>query len=258
MKEVDPNWWQHLFDEVYLITDARSIGDTMVTSAEVNLIIDLLQPGTTDRILDLCGGQGRHALELSDRGFKNITVIDYSYPLLFHGCKQALDKKCEICFCRSDARYLGIAASLFDLVLVMGNSFGYFMNDDENRSILSEIYRVLRPGGKLLLDLVSRDYIVNNFRPESWHEADSDIVVCRKRRLEGRGIIVREIVLSREKGLLRDITYFSRLFTESELVDLLTSNGFRNISVLGGFSPHQEKADYGMLTNRLVITAVSA
>ena len=29
--EVDPDWWKTLFDEVYLLTDARSVDDARVT-----------------------------------------------------------------------------------------------------------------------------------------------------------------------------------------------------------------------------------
>ncbi len=29
--DVDPDWWKTLFDEVYLMTDARSIGDEVIT-----------------------------------------------------------------------------------------------------------------------------------------------------------------------------------------------------------------------------------
>jgi hypothetical protein len=32
--DVDPDWWKTLFDDVYLLTDARSVGDDHITQAE--------------------------------------------------------------------------------------------------------------------------------------------------------------------------------------------------------------------------------
>ena len=40
--EVDPDWWKTLFDEVYLITDARSVCDSELTRREVD-VFDLRQ-----------------------------------------------------------------------------------------------------------------------------------------------------------------------------------------------------------------------
>jgi D-alanine-D-alanine ligase len=40
--KVDPDWWKTLFDEVYLLTDARSVCDVRITRREVDLICSLL------------------------------------------------------------------------------------------------------------------------------------------------------------------------------------------------------------------------
>ena len=40
--DVDPEWWKTMFDEVYLITDARSVCDETLTGREVDVICELL------------------------------------------------------------------------------------------------------------------------------------------------------------------------------------------------------------------------
>ena len=40
--EVDPDWWKTLFDDVYLLTDARSVGDESLTRLEVDVVCELL------------------------------------------------------------------------------------------------------------------------------------------------------------------------------------------------------------------------
>jgi D-alanine-D-alanine ligase len=251
----DTNWWQHIFDETYLVTDARSVCCPITTAAEVDMIETTLELNSKDRILDLCGGQGRHAIELHKRGYKNVTVVDYSQVLLRVGLENATEVGRSVCFCRGDACELGLADASFDAVLVMGNSFGYFEDDRQNQRILQEICRLLRPGGKLLLDLVHSYYARQQFKPSSWHEAGEDLVVCRQRQLRDTGVLVREMVLSKGNGLIRDVTYFARLFQRKELEVLLTHSGFKEITSVGKLVSHPKPGDYGLLSKRMVVTA---
>jgi D-alanine-D-alanine ligase len=255
MEDCDRNWWQQIFDETYLVTDARTVCCPETTASEVDRVVELLGLNFDDRILDLCGGHGRHAIELNRRGYKRISVVDYSEVLLRAGVKDAAKMNCQVNFCRGDACEVGLADDIFDVVLVMGNSFGYFAQDSYNQKILLEIYRVLRPGGKLLLDLADSDYVRQQFKPNSWHEANEDIVVCRHRNLGDHGIVAREMVLSKERGLVRDATYFARLFGHDELEALLSDSGFQEID-RGATLVSQPKADdYGLLTQRMMVTA---
>ncbi|MCG6916883.1 MAG: methyltransferase domain-containing protein [Deltaproteobacteria bacterium] len=255
MDGYDPTWWQHIFDETYLVTDARSVCCPLTTAAEVDMVEATLGLNSDDRILDLCGGQGRHAIELDKRGYKNVTVVDYSQVLLRVGLKDAVRKGCSVYFCRGDACELGLADSTFDVVLIMGNSFGYFQDDSQNQKILQEICRLLRSGGTLLLDLVHNDYARQQFRPTSWHEANGDVVVCRQRKLLEEGVLVREMVMSKQSGLIRDVTYFARLFRPEELEVLLAHSGFKQISCGGTLISHPKPDDYGLLSKRMLVTA---
>lgn len=255
MDDYDSTWWQHIFDETYLVTDARSVCCPETTAAEVDLVETALGLNFGDRILDLCGGQGRHAIELDNRGYKNVTVVDYSQVLLRVGAHDAARIGCSINFCRGDACELGLADGIFDVVLVMGNSFGYFEDDSQNQKVLREICRLLRPGGKLLLDLVHSDYARQQFRPSSWHEANKEVVVCRQRELRKQGVVVREMVLSKRRGLIRDVTYFARLFQPQELELLLAKSGFHQINCGGTLVAHPKADDYGLLSKRMLVTA---
>ncbi len=255
MDDYDPAWWQHIFDETYLITDARSVCCPEVTALEVDVVVATLELEPDDRILDLCGGQGRHAIELNRRGYGNITVVDYSQVMLRVGAHDAARVGCSVDFCRGDACELGLADGIFDVVLVMGNSFGYFEDDGRNRKILQEICRLLRPGGKVLLDLVHPGYVRQQFNPNSWHEANEDVVVCRQRKLLKEGVLAREVVLSKQQGLIRDVTYFSRIFQPRELETLLADSGFHQINTKGGLVSQPEPGDYGLLGKRMLVTA---
>jgi D-alanine-D-alanine ligase len=253
---VDPLWWQNLFDEVYLITDARSVCNEALTCREVDFLETHLEIGKSDRILDLCGGHGRHSLEFARRGYRSETVLDYSGYLVQLGKARALEEGLPVCFVQADARRTGLAGGRFDFVLVMANSFGYFPDDRDNLQILCEARRLCRPGGKLLLDLLDSDYVVEQFRPSSVHQATEDITVKRERELKENLIRVRESVVSGARGLVRECTYCERLYQEDELVGLLRQAGFKQIDFKNDFSSHENPGDYGFMTRRWIVTAV--
>ena len=150
---VDPDWWQTLFDEIYLITDARTVGDAAVTRREIDVFCRLLPLAPEVRILDLCGGQGRHTLELSRRGCHACTVVDYARPLLAIGRKIAAERNLPVRFIQGDARQLALRSASFDRVLILGNSLGYMADQKADLQIFNECRRVLVSRGWLLLDV---------------------------------------------------------------------------------------------------------
>jgi D-alanine-D-alanine ligase len=258
MIHVDPHWWQSLFDEVYLLTDAPFVCNPALTRREVEVVERALRLCQADRILDLCGGQGRHALELARRGYRHLTVFDYAEFLLQRGRHKAAETGLEVTFRQGDARALPFPAASFDVILLMANSFGFFADAADDRRVLSEAWRMLGAGGRFLMDLIDRDAALHHFRAESWHEAADDIVVCWKRELVHDVVRVREMVLSKRTGLLRDRTYAERLYSADSLRTLLSEVGFVGINVQHNAFVHNPNAgmDYGLATNRMLLTAV--
>ena len=72
--------------------------------------------------------------------------------------------------------------------------------------------RLLKSGGRLLLDIVNGATLRGSFHPFAWHEIGEDVVVCRNRRLEGDIVVTREMVLSKKGGLLKDSRYSLRIY----------------------------------------------
>ncbi|NVL90708.1 MAG: class I SAM-dependent methyltransferase [Desulfobacterales bacterium] len=250
--KVDPDWWKTMFDEVYLLTDARSICDEEITRREVDIIFELLPILPEHRILDLCGGHGRHSLELCARGFTGCAFVDYSQYLTDYAIRRAAEYNYHMDFIRADARSTGLPPDSFDHVLIMGNSLGYIREPAADRQILAEAMRVLHSGGRILIDVADGAAVKNSFSPNAWHEVGRDIVVCRQRKMEENTIYAREIVLSRQKGLIRDRTYSIRLYESKTVGALLEEAGFKRVKVHTDFSPHRRRGDYGFMSHRML------
>ncbi len=161
-------------------------------------------------------------------------------------------------FCQGDARSTPFPPERFDVVLLMANSFGYLTHADDDRAILTEAARLLRPGGSLLLDLTDYDYTRRHFLPASWHEANDDVVVCWRRELVGDVIRVRELVMSKTKGLLRDRGFSERFYPPDRLCTLLHEAGFMSPKVQPDafIFRSEDGTDYGLATHRMAVSVV--
>lgn len=252
---VNPDWWKTLFDETYLLTDARSVDDLEITRREVDLFCELLRFEPQQAILDLCGGQGRHSHELHQRGLGPCTVLDYSETLLELGRQQAGRAGSGVTFVQGDAAETGLPADSYDYVLILGNSLGYLPQSSDDQRIIDEAHRLLKPGGSLLLDITDGEIVRQRFTPNAWHEIGENILVCRQRELAEDAVRVREMVLCKERGLIRDQTYAIRTYGSARLEALLQTSGFSEVTVHRNFPAPAGDEDRGFMNHRLLLTA---
>jgi D-alanine-D-alanine ligase len=110
----------------------------------------------------------------------------------------------------------------------------------------------LRAGGCLLEDVADGSIVKNSFCPNAWHEIGEEIVVCRQREPRGSIINARDLVIDKQRGLIRDRTYAIRLYDSESLDMLFQQAGFRNIKVNTNFSLHPSDGDYGFMNNRMI------
>ncbi len=250
--EVDPDWWKATFDEVYLMTDARSVCDDAITSKEIDVILGLLPIASNHVTLDLCGGHGRHSFELSSRDCGRFTVVDYSDFLLCHAMSHAGNNGHKVSFIRSDVRKTPVLSGSCDNVLILGNSLGYLDSHGADFEIVSEAFRTLKKGGRILIDVTDGDQVKKTFIENSTHEADNGHMVTRKRQIINNRMCVREITKDKSAVLLRDNAYSVRLYSQDSLAMLLKSAGFTSVDVTLDFSPHEKSGDYGFMNKRMI------
>lgn len=253
--QVNPDWWKTLFDEVYLVTDARTVDNNETTRHEIDVYSRLLPMAPEDRILDLCGGHGRHTLEMCRRGYQHCTVLDYSNTLLRIGKKNAERLHYSIQFLQGDARRTQLESESFDHVLLLGNSLGYITDPNADLHILKESQRLLKPGGWLLLDVTDGMAVREGLAHKAWHEIAEDVVVCRQREIRDNCVCAREMVLSKAQGLIRDATYCIRLYGAQDLAQLVDRAGFCDVSVHAMKETQDPRVDLGCMNHRLIAVA---
>lgn len=253
-------WWRDLFDELYLKSDGDVVENAAITRAEIDRLVAATALTPKDRVLDVCCGQGRHSLELARRGFRHVSGIDRSRYLIRLARQRAEAAGTPVEFQEGDARAMRVPEMSHDLVMLMGNSFGYFASEDDDLRVLRRALRALAPGGRIYLDLTDGDWMRENFERRSWEWIDQHHFVCRERSLssDGTRLISREVFVHDERGVIADQFYAERLYNRAGIGQLLEQAGFRDIRYHGPLSADSERnQDLGMMAHREVVTAVA-
>jgi len=259
-RHLPSEWWQNLFDSLYLMTDGDVVENEENTAREVELLVQVAGLQTNDRILDLCCGQGRHSLELARRGFVRVTGIDRSRYLIRLARKRSRATGLKVSFHEGDARKFRVRNGGYHCVAVLGNSFGYFDREEDDIVVLESIKRALVSGGTLALDLTDGQWMRENFERRSWEWIDQNHFVCRERSLaaDGERLVSREVVVHAERGVLADQFYAERLYNRERLLGLLEKVGFEKIRFHGELEAASERSqDLGMMAHRILVTAVA-
>jgi ubiquinone/menaquinone biosynthesis C-methylase UbiE len=146
--------------------------------AETDEIIETLglQPG--GHVLDAPCGHGRIANLLAARGIE-VAGVDSSELFLAKAAEDASAAGVIVEYKLGDLRELPFDGP-FDAVLCWFTSFGYF-DDEENYQVLREFRRVLRPGGRLLIETMHRDGFIRSFTPSPFADVEEvgDMMIGR-------------------------------------------------------------------------------
>lgn len=212
-------WYRRWFGEAYL--ELYPHRDEEEAGHAVQLLLDHGQLGPGASVLDLACGAGRHLRSLREHGLHALG-LDLSSPLLLRAKALAPEER----LVRADMRVLPFASDRFSAVTSFFTSFGYFASDDDDRQVLSEIRRVLRRGGCLLLDFLNADRVRETLTARDEREVDGRRVVQERRLVDGGRAVEKTIRIERGGG--REPELFQervRLYPPGELSALLIGSG---------------------------------
>ena len=130
-----------------VMNDVMSLGVHRIWK---DMMMDWLAPQAGQKLLDVAGGTGDIAFRFLDRsGFGHATVLDLTSSMLAEGRSRAEAKQMinEIDWVVGDAMNLPFEDNVFDVYTI---SFG-IRNVTRPQEALKEAYRVLKPGGRIMV-----------------------------------------------------------------------------------------------------------
>jgi SAM-dependent methyltransferase len=137
----------------------------------------------------------------------------------------------------------------FDAAILMWTSFGYFENEKDDLRGLRAIRRALRPGGKFIIELINRDWLIRNFQPHSWAELKEGFMLERRELDSAKSRMNSEWIFVRKKGneIERKVINL-RIYSLHELLDVLERAGFEAAGIFGDQKNVMPTPDHRMLS----------
>jgi ubiquinone/menaquinone biosynthesis C-methylase UbiE len=196
-------------------------------------IVSRLQDKKYNEILELACGTGRVTSHLSKSvQHYTLTATDLNPDMIEVAKKIVLDERIK--WLPADAMQLPFADNSFDLVVMQ---FGIMFFPDKLKG-LTEAYRVLRPGGRLIFN--------------TWDKVENNDAIH-----EGRQVI--ESYFGDNPPVFYNVPF--SMFDEKELINLTETAGFKKVkSTLvekQGFSPSAADLAKGMVQGNPVFLAIT-
>lgn len=240
-------WWDTYFGELYLRIFG-TIPTPSYTAQEVAWIIAALELRPGARVLDLCCGQGRHAVPLARAGFQ-VTGLDRSTYLLDQARRAADRAGVAVEWVQGDARALPWRGE-FDACINMFTSFGYFEEEADNQQVLHQVCDALKPGGQFLLDLSSRDYYLLRLWPRAWRR-HGEAVILEETDFDPRTCRFTMSFTWLEGGQEESLTHSVRYYTAPELAGMLRTAGLMPTALYGNY----DGSDFELHSKRMIVVA---
>lgn len=227
-----PQWYEELFDNYGKSYDNESF--TQGTVGECDFLEQELRYDKHARILDVGCGTGRHAIEMTRRGY-SVVGVDLSDAQLARARAKASALGLTITFQKHDARALPFAGE-FDLVMMLcEGGFPLMETDEMNFQILQGAARALKRNGKFIFTTLNglfplfhsvKDFLAAAAQGDcaSYAENSFDLMTFRDHSLT---------TFRDDAGTTRTLNSNERYYVPSEITWLLKSLQFTTTDIYG-------------------------
>jgi SAM-dependent methyltransferase len=220
---------------------------------EVDFIVEALALPPGASVLDLCCGEGRHTVALARRGYR-VTSLDLSALHLRLARQAAKEAGVRVRWHRADMRDIPWERE-FDAVINVFTSFGYFASDDEDFKVLVGVARALKPGGRFLLDTISREWLVRHLETHGWQEGTDGTLSIEDRSFDlVTGRQHNHILSIHRDGSRSEREIDLRMYTLREIAGMLARADLQLRRTWGGF----DGRDYGLDARRMIVLSEKA
>ncbi|MCK5021442.1 MAG: class I SAM-dependent methyltransferase [Candidatus Peribacteraceae bacterium] len=177
---------------------------------DINFIEKYLKLKKKDKILDLCCGNGRHAIELAKRGYI-VHGLDFSTYLLKIAKEESKKENVKIDFFKQDIHKMNLK-NKYNKIFLFFSEFGLF----DTEKVLKNIYKSLENDGLFMLDYDNIFRLIRKMQDIKDFEYTFDFV--NQQLVEKKG--------------KQKVNYY----TPKELKQMFNMAGFKVVSFLGDYN----------------------
>ncbi|HNW15999.1 MAG TPA: class I SAM-dependent methyltransferase [bacterium] len=225
-------WYESLFENYGKTYDNECF--TQGTIGECDFLETEFNFDKSLKILDVGCGTGRHAIELTKRGY-NVTGIDLSESQLERAREKATEAGFDIKFLKADARNLPFNEEFDAAIMLCEGGFPLMETDEMNFEILKNVSRSLNKNGKLIFTtlngLFPLYHSVEQFCDSAKGEGNATYRGNTFDLMTFRDHNITELV--DDLGNKKTLDCNERYYVPSEITWLLKTLGFSKIEIFG-------------------------
>ena len=164
-------WYETLFENYGKKYDQECF--TQGTLGECDFIEMELDFNKSSKIIDVGCGTGRHAIELTKRGY-NVTGVDLSEAQIIKAQEKAQTENLNIDFRVHDARNLPFDKDFDVAIMLCEGGFPLMETDEMNYDILKNVSQALKPKAKFIFTTLNGLFPIRN-SINDFHATDNNV-----------------------------------------------------------------------------------
>ncbi|MEX2604949.1 MAG: class I SAM-dependent methyltransferase [Gracilimonas sp.] len=225
-------WYETLFDDYGKTYDNEVF--TQGTLGECDFIETEIGSDKSIRILDVGCGTGRHAIELTKRGYK-ISGIDLSESQLERAKEKASQENLSIDFQQQDARNLPYENEFNTAIMLCEGGFPLMETDEMNFEILKNVTKALKTPGKFIFTTLNGLFpLYHSVEEFCASETEHGNATYRSNTFDLMTFRDHNITeFTDDFGKKKTLVCNERYYVPSEITWLLKSLGYKNIDIYG-------------------------
>lgn len=223
----DSGWWDDFFPE---FRPFFGLVSQKATNRHIRYVIEKLNLKRGSKFLDCPCGIGRIGLPLAKKGIK-VTGVDITQSYLDEFGAKAKRRGLKVDLRRADMRRINFETE-FDAAGNLWTSFGFFEKEADNVLAIKKMYRALKPGGKFMLHVINRDWIMVNYQARGWQVA-AGVKSFEERHFDYRTSVNHGTWCIIKDGREKTFNVPIRMYSFHELIAMFKSVGFTDIEGFG-------------------------
>ncbi|WP_297091181.1 class I SAM-dependent methyltransferase [uncultured Draconibacterium sp.] len=185
-------------------------------------------------ILDLGCGPGLYSTLLAEKGHK-VTGVDFSQSSIGYAKKKAEENGLAIRYIRKNYLELELPEQSFDLVLLIYTDLGVLLPQDRAK-LLRFIYKVLKPGGNFIFDVLNDKDLPKKVAAKNWEVAEKGfwkpqpyLALSESFLYEKEKVILYQHQIVDENEGVSLYRFWTHFFAVADLKKLLAENEWQDI-----------------------------
>jgi SAM-dependent methyltransferase len=246
VKAKSSNWFEEWFNTKYYHDLYRHRDDSEAFEF-VRALKNSFDWKSDDVVLDVCCGNGRHAINLERMGMQTWGVDLSVDNIEMAKSNSKFPNRWQV----QDVRHLSLPVQ-FNVILNLFTSFGYFEDDAEHQQMLSHIRQHLLPGGFFIMDFFNVESVREKMVSNEIHQGElTDYHISRS--IDSKW--VRKEIRFEADGATFVFEEKVRALTPKQIQDMLSQAGFEVVNHLGDYqlSPFVAGSPRSIFISKLLV-----